>query len=79
MGLELVIGLFDFDRAEHAGLCIIRLAAGFPEVEAHDVRGVDRDRKPRLRSSSRKPVFDDLANQAALGIARKSVPGRLLP
>ncbi len=40
-GLELVFGFFDFDRAEHVVPVKTRVAAGLPEIEAHDVRRVD--------------------------------------
>src|SRR5437660_4939220 len=39
--LQLVIGFFDFDRAEHTVFVEIGVTAGFPEVQTHDVRGVD--------------------------------------
>src|SRR5258708_18774240 len=66
-GLELVIGFFDLYRAEHAVFVIIRVAAGFPEVKAHDVRGVD-EVVAALKELFAEPIFDDLANQAALGM-----------
>ena len=37
-GLELIVGLFDFDRAEHVLAIKIRVAAGLPQIEPHDVR-----------------------------------------
>ena len=40
-GLELVVSFFDFDRAEHAVFVEAGVAAGFPEVETHDMRRVD--------------------------------------
>src|SRR6266478_5373748 len=66
-GLELVLGLFDFHRAEHAVLVKIRVAAGLPEVEAHDVRGIN-EVVAALEQFFAQPIFDDLANQAALGV-----------
>ena len=66
-GLELVFGFFDFDRAEHAVLVEIGVAAGLPEVQAHDVRSVDK-----VVAASEKfvaqPVFDDFADEAAFGM-----------
>src|SRR5216683_1216652 len=66
-GLELVIGLFDLYRAEHAVFVIIRVAAGFPEVEAHDVRGVNKV-VAALQQLFTQPIFDNFSNQAALGM-----------
>src|SRR5713226_7814656 len=66
-GLELVIGFFDFDRAKHTVFVKIGVAAGLPEIEAHDVRGVDQV-VAALQQLFAQPVFDDLSNQAALGV-----------
>src|SRR5229473_3197694 len=66
-GLELVLGLFDFHRAEHAVFVKIGVAAGLPEVEAHDVWGVD-EVVAALKQLFAQPVFDNFSNQAAFGV-----------
>src|SRR5229473_3274674 len=66
-GLELVPGFFNFDRPEHAVLVEIGVAAGLPEVETHDVRGVD-EVVAAFEKFISQPVFDDFADQAALGM-----------
>ena len=66
-GLELVIGFFDFDRAEHAVFVEASVAAGFPEVEAHDVRRVD-EVVAALEEFVAEPVLDNFADEAALGM-----------
>src|SRR5207245_8336476 len=66
-GLELVVGLFDFDGAEHVVFVESRVTAGFPEVQAHDVRSVD-EIVAALEQLFAEPVFDDLSNQAAFGM-----------
>ena len=66
-GLELVIGFFDFDRPEHAVFVEIGVAAGFPEVEAHDVWRVDKIVAAREELVA-QPVFDYLADQTAFGM-----------
>jgi len=66
-GLELIVGLFDFDGTEHAVLVKAGVAAGFPKVEAHDVRRIDEVVAALLQFVA-EPVLDDPANQAALGM-----------
>src|SRR5713101_1233641 len=66
-GLELVVGLFDLDGPEHAVFEKSGVAAGFPEVEAHDVRGED-EVVAALEQFIAEPVFDNLSNEAALGM-----------
>ncbi len=66
-GLELVVGLFDFDGAEHVLAVKIGVAAGLPEVEAHDVRRED-EIVAAAQEFVAQPVFHDLADQAALGM-----------
>src|SRR5216683_3035017 len=66
-GLELVVGLFDLDGAKHAFFVEICVAAGFPEVEAHDVRGKD-EVVAALEQFVAEPVLDNLSNEAALGM-----------
>ena len=66
-GLELVIGLLDFDCAEHIVAVKIGVAAGFPEVQTHDVRRVNKV-VAALQQFFAQPVFDNLSNQAALGM-----------
>src|SRR5713226_7947879 len=68
-GLELVVGFLDFDRPEHAVLVEIGVAAGFPEVEPHDVRGVD-EVVAAFEKFIAQPVFDNFADQAALGMPK---------
>src|SRR2546429_174067 len=62
-----VIGFFHFHGAEHAVLVKSGVAAGFPQVEAHDVR-----RKHQvvaaLEQLLAQPVFHNFSNQAALGV-----------
>ena len=60
-GLELVIGFFHFDGAEHAVLVKAGVAAGFPEVEAHDVRSVD-EVVAALEKFIAEPIFDNFAD-----------------
>ena len=66
-GLELVVGFFDFDRAEHAVFVKAGVAAGFPEVEAHDVRSVN-EVVAALEKFVAEPVLDDFTDQAAFGM-----------
>src|SRR6266851_3985405 len=66
-GLELVVGLFDLDGAEHVFFEKSGVAAGFPEVEAHDVRGKD-EVVAALEQFVAQPVLNDLSNEAALGM-----------
>ena len=66
-GLELVIGLFHFDRAEHVLAIEIRVAAGLPQVEPHDVRRVD-EIVAAAGQLGAQPVFHDPADDAALGM-----------
>src|SRR5467141_176084 len=61
--LQLVIGLFYFDWAEHAVFVEIGVAAGFPEVQTHDVRRV-YEIVAAGEEFVAQPVFDDFANQA---------------
>ena len=42
--LELVFGFFDFHRAEHVVFVKAGVAAGVPQLAAHDVRRVNDDR-----------------------------------
>ena len=76
--LELVVGLFDLDRAEHILAIKIGVAAGLPQIQAHDVR-----RKDQVVAAAQQfiaqPVFHQLADQAAFRDARKSAPARPLP
>src|SRR5580704_14262045 len=65
--LELVFGFFDFHGAEHVVFVKAGVAAGVPELAAHDVRRVD-DVVAALEEFHAKPVFDDGADQAALGM-----------
>ncbi len=55
-GLELVIGFFDFDRAEHTVFVKVGVAAGVNEVVA------------AFEQFFTQPIFDDLSNQPALGM-----------
>ena len=66
-GLELVVGFFDFDRAEHVFAIEIGVAAGLPQIQAHDVRRVD-EIVAAAQQFVAQPVFHQLANQAALGM-----------
>src|SRR5882724_11103092 len=66
-GLELVVGFFDLDGAEHAVSVIAGVAAGLPEVQAHDVRGID-EVVAALDQFVLQPGFDDVADEAALGM-----------
>src|SRR5712692_4040235 len=66
-GLELVVGLFDFHWAEHTLFVKIGVAAGFPEIKAHDVRRVN-EVVSALQQLVAEPIFDDLSNQAAFGV-----------
>src|SRR6266571_1261423 len=66
-GLELVVGLFDLDGAEHVFFEKSGVAAGFPEVEAHDVRGED-EVVAALEQFVAEPVLNDLSNEAAFGM-----------
>ena len=66
-GLELVVGFFDFDGAEHAVFVKAGVAAGFPEVEAHDVRRVDKI-VAAFEKLIAEPVLDNFADEAALGM-----------
>ena len=66
-GLELVVGFFDFHRAEHIVPVKIGVAAGFPKIELHDVRGVDQV-VAAFQEFIAQPVFDDFADEAALGV-----------
>src|SRR6266436_4150074 len=66
-GLELVVGLFDLDGAKHAVFEKSGVAAGLPEVEAHDVRGKD-EVVAALEQFVAEPVLDNLSNEAALGM-----------
>ena len=40
--LQLIVGLFDLDRAEHILAVKIGVPAGLPQIQAHDVRRVDQ-------------------------------------
>ena len=66
-GLELVIGLLHFDRAEHAVPIKAGVPAGLPEIEPHDVRCVN-EIVAAFEKLVAQPVFDDFANQPALGM-----------
>src|SRR5882757_9971847 len=65
--LELVLGLFDFDRAEHIRLVKICMARSFPEVEPHDVRRVNKI-VATLDQLIAQPGLNDVADEAALGM-----------
>ena len=65
--LELVVGLLDFDRAEHILAVKIGVAAGLPQIEQHDVRRVDQ-LVAAPQQFVAQPVFHELADQAALGM-----------
>src|SRR5450631_4279582 len=66
-GLELVVVFFDFDGAKHIVAIETGVAAGLPEIEKHDVRGVDKV-VAAAEQFIAEPVFDDFANQAAFGM-----------
>ena len=66
-GLELVIRFFDFNRAEHVFAIEIRVAAGLPKVEQHDVRRVDQV-VAAAEQFVAQPVFHQLADDAALRV-----------
>src|SRR6266850_2169961 len=66
-GLELIVGFLDFDGAEHAVPVKIGVAAGLPEIEAHDVRRVD-EVVAALQQLFAEPVLDNLSNEAAFGV-----------
>src|SRR5271169_6131357 len=66
-GLELVIGFFNFYRAKHAVFVKAGVAAGFPEVEAHDVRRVD-EIVAALEEFLAEPVLHNFPDEAALGM-----------
>src|SRR5215472_92849 len=76
-GLELVVGFFDFDGTEHAVFVKAGVAAGLPEVAAHNVRSVD-EVVAALEEFVAEPVFDNFANQAALGMPENESRARFL-
>ena len=77
-GLQLVIGLFDFHLAEHAVFVKIGVAGSLPQIKAHDVRSED-EIVAALQQFFAQPVFDQCADQAALGMPEnQSGPGFFL-
>src|SRR3981189_1435271 len=66
-GLELVVGFFGFDGAEHTVAVKIGVPAGFPKIEAHDVRRVN-EVVAALQQLFAEPVLDNLSNEAAFGV-----------
>src|SRR5947207_13938773 len=66
---ELVIGLFDFDRAEHILFVKICMARSLPEVEPHDVRRVNKI-VATLDQLIAQPGLNDAADEAALGMPK---------
>src|SRR5262249_44705264 len=67
--LELVVRFFNFHRAEHAVFVETGVAAGFPEVEAHDVRS-ENEVVAALEKFVAQPVFDELADETAFGMPK---------
>src|SRR5258708_17119446 len=57
----------DFDGAEHAVPVKIRVPTRLPEVEAHDMRGVD-EIVAALQQLFAEPVLDSLSNESPLGM-----------
>src|SRR2546423_7337686 len=66
-GLELVVRLLHFHRTEHIIFVKTGVAAGFPEIEAHDVRCVD-EVIAALEQLVAQPILDNFADQSALGM-----------
>ncbi len=65
--LKLVVGFFDFDRAEHIFFVEIGVTGCFPKVEQHDVRGVN-EIVAALDQLIAQPVFNDIADESTLGV-----------
>ena len=65
--LQLVVGFFDFHRAEHIFFVEIGVPGSFPELEQHDVRRVD-EIVAALDEFVAQPGFNDVADEAALGM-----------
>ncbi len=65
--LELVFGFFDFDRAEHIFAIEIRVTAGLPEIDIHDVRRDDEIVAAREQPIA-QPVLHLLADDRALRV-----------
>src|SRR5438045_7825821 len=61
--LELVVGFFDFHRPEHAVLVKAGVAAGLPQIAAHDVRRIDQI-VAAFEKFLAQPVLDDFSNEA---------------
>src|SRR5215472_1913948 len=66
-GLELVIGLLNFNWAEHIFTIEVCVATGFPEIEAHDVRRID-EIVAVLSEFVAQPILHDAADGTALGM-----------
>jgi hypothetical protein len=66
-GLELVIGFFNFDGAEHIFAIKIRVAAGLPQFQQHDMWG-ENEIVAAASEFVAQPVFHFAADDAALGM-----------
>src|SRR5580704_9390024 len=66
-GLELIVGFFDFDRAEHIFSVKVGMPRSFPKIEKHDMRS-ENEIVAALQQLVAKPVFYDGADQAAFGV-----------
>src|SRR5580704_4468965 len=75
--LELVVGFFDFHWTKHVVFVKAGVAAGVPELAAHDVRRVD-DVVSALEEFGAQPVFDDRADQAALRVPENQAGSGLI-
>ena len=64
---ELVLGVVQFHGLEHVFGIVIRVAGDFPQVAPHDVRCVN-ERIAAGEILVPHPVFQQLANHAALGM-----------
>lgn len=66
-GLELVVGFFDFHRAKHAVFVKAGVSAGFPEVQSHDMWGVD-EVVAALEKFLAEPILHNFADETAFGM-----------
>jgi len=76
--LQLIVGLFDLDSAEHVLAVKIRVPAGLPQIQAHDVGRVNQI-VAAAQQFVAQPSLPSACGQGRLWGARKSVPARLLP
>ena len=75
-GLQLVIGFFDFDGPEHVVFIKIGVPAGVPQIAQHNVRS-ENQIVTALQLFIAQPVFNNFANQAALGMPENQAGPRL--